>query len=126
MIRTSIWKNLTVTQTNDQHTITADVGTDLGGDASALNPHELLEASLGACTSITVMMYARKKAIPLEDVVTTVKILSENGDANAISRKVELKGNLDEATKARLLEIANKCPMHKFLSKKSEIKTELV
>ena len=126
MIRTSILNNLTVTQTNDQHTITADVSTKLGGDDTALNPHELLEASLGACTTITVMMYARRKALPLENVITTVKILSEDGEANVISRKVELKGNLDDATRARLLEIANKCPMHNFLVKKSDIKTELV
>lgn len=126
MIRTSIRNNLSVTQTNDQHTITADVGKDIGGDDTALNPHELLEASLGACTTITVMMYAKRKNYPVEDVITTVKVVSESGEINEITRDIELKGSLDEETKKRLMDIANKCPMHKFLTKKSSITTRIV
>lgn len=126
MIRTSIRQNYSVTQTNGQHSITADVGKDIGGDDSALNPHELLEASLGACTTITVMMYARRKNFALDDVITTVKVVSEKGDMNEVSREIELKGSLDDDAKARLLEIADKCPMHKFLSKRSNIITRLV
>ncbi len=125
MITTKILTNLSVTQTNGSHSITADVSQKLGGGGSALNPHELLEASLGACTTITVMMYAKRKQWPLTDVVTTVKILSENGEVNEISRKIELKGDLTDVHRERLLEIANKCPMHNFLQKKSHIETSL-
>jgi putative redox protein len=126
VIRTSIKANLSVTQTNGEHTITADVGKDVGGDDSALNPHELLEASLGSCTTITVMMYARRKQWPLKDVVTTVKVVSEKEEINEISREIQLVGDLDREQKERLVEIANKCPMHKFLSKKSAITTKAV
>lgn len=101
--------------------ITASFKKDFG-----MTPHELLEASLAACTTLTLKMYAGRKEWPLEDVVTTVKVLSENGETNEISRVIELKGNLDPDMRARLLDIAGKCPMHKFISKKSDIKTELV
>ncbi|MFL5783897.1 MAG: OsmC family protein [Bacteriovoracaceae bacterium] len=126
MIRTSIKTNLSVTQTNGEHTITADVGKDNCGDDSALSPHELLEASLGACTTITVLMYARRKQWRLKDVVTTVKVVSEKEEINEISREIQLIGDIDQEQKERLMEIANKCPMHKFLSKKSSITTKAV
>lgn len=126
MIKTQYLKNLSVTQTNGQHSITSDVSKETGGDDSGLNPHELLEASLGACTSITVMMYAKRKNVPLEDVITTVRIQSEKGEINEISRDIELKGDLTEEMKAKLMLIANKCPMHNFIEKKSTITTRLV
>ena len=126
MITTKIRTNLSVTQTNGEHTITADVGKDIGGDDTALNPHELLEASLGSCTTITVMMYARRKQWPLKDVVTTVKVVSEKAEINEISREIKFEGDLTQEQKERLLEIADKCPMHKFLSKTSSITTKAV
>lgn len=126
MITTKLLKNLSVTQTNGQHSITSDVSKETGGDDSGLNPHELLEASLGACTSITVMMYAKKKNVPLEDVVTTVKITSEKGEINEISRDIELRGDLSPELKEKLMSIANRCPMHNFIEKKSHITTRLV
>jgi putative redox protein len=126
MIRTQILKNLSVTQTNGEHTITTDVGKDIGGDDTGLNPHELLEASLGSCTTITVMMYAKRKNFPLSDVVTTVKVVSEKGGENEISREIEFKGELTDEQKKRLLEIADKCPMHNFLVKGSKINTKAI
>ncbi|MES2527318.1 MAG: OsmC family protein [Bdellovibrionota bacterium] len=126
MITTQIKNNLSVVQSNGQHSITADVPTALGGNDTGLTPHELLEASLGACTTITVMMYAKRKQWPLKDVVTTVKILSEKGEMNEISREIKLVGDLTEVHVEKLMEIANKCPMHNFLEKKSIITTKAV
>lgn len=126
MIKTQMKSNLSVTQTNDLHSITSDVSKENGGDGSALNPHELLEASLGACTSITVMMYAKRKNVPLLDVITTVKITSEKGEINEITRDIEFKGELTEELREKLLSIANRCPMHNFLQKKSTIATRSV
>ncbi len=126
MITTQIKNNLSVVQSNGQHSITADVSKQLGGDDTALNPHELLEASLGACTTITVMMYAKRKQWPVKDVITTVKIISEKGEINEISRDIKFIGDLTEVHVDKLLEIANKCPMHNFLEKKSVITTKAV
>ncbi len=126
MITTQIKNKLSVVQSNGQHSITSDVSTALGGDDSGLNPHELLEASLGACTTITVMMYAKRKQWPLRDVITTVKILSEKGEINEISRDIKFVGDLTEVHVSKLLEIANKCPLHNFLEKKSIITTKAV
>ncbi len=125
MITTNIKNNLSVNQTNGSHSITADVNQKLGGDDSGLSPHELLEASLGACTTITLMMFAKRKHWPVKDVITTVKILSEAGEVNEISRTIELKGDLTEVHRDKLLEIANKCPMHLFLEKKSKVVTSI-
>ena len=126
MITTQIKTNLSVVQSNGQHSITSDVATALGGNDSGLNPHELLEASLGACTTITVMMYARRKQWPVTDIVTTVKIVSEKGEMNEISREIKFIGDLTEVHISKLLEIADKCPMHNFLEKKSVITTKAV
>lgn len=125
MISAELKENLQVCLTNDKHSIMADTSVKNGGDGKALDPHELLEASLAACTSITVKMYANNKKWNLENIHTVVKIEKE-GEINEISRQIELVGNLDEEQKNRLLQIANKCPMHLFLSKVSEIKTSIL
>ena len=125
MIRVRNIGTLLVEAANDQHTIHSDVSIKLGGTDTALNPHELLEASLGSCTNMTVMMYARLKNIPLTDIRTTVEIVAE-GDENSILRKIELIGDLTEDERNRLIKIANKCPMHKFLTNKTIINTEAV
>ncbi len=117
--------NLSVQATNLKFTILSDVSTEQGGDDLGFNPHELLEASLGACTSITVMMYAKRRNLPLLDVSTKVTIISEDAE-NVILREISFVGDLDDEQKKKLLEIANKCPMHKFLLKKSQIETRAV
>lgn len=126
MITTQIKTNLSVVQSNGRNEITADVSTALGGNDSGLTPHELLEASLGACTTITVMMYSKRKQWPVTDVVTTVNIVSEKGEINEIYREISFKGKFTEVHVSKLLEIANKCPMHIFLGKKSVITTKVV
>lgn len=126
MITSKRRSNLSVSITSGKHTITADVSNALGGDDAGPGPHELLEASLGACTTITVMMFARRKQWPLKDVVTNVTISSEKGEVNEIQRDVELIGELSDEQRSKLLDIANKCPMHNFLQKKSIITTRIV
>ena len=96
--------------------INTDVTTDLGGDDTAPDPHKYLEVSLASCTAITVMMYAKRKGIPLEDIDVAIKITSE-GETNAISREIKFIGNLNAEQKESLMVIANKCPIHKFLSR---------
>lgn len=95
-------------------------GTDLGP-----TPHELLASSLGACTSITVRMYADKKGYPLDSVEVHVTIDKRSPENNQFTRVVILSGNLTEAERERLLSVANACPVHKLLSGKIEIETKL-
>ena len=125
MISVTKKQNLSVSITQNEHQIISDVAESLGGDDLGLNPHELLEAALGACTSITVRMYAQRKAWPLEDIKVKVHVVKE-GAENLIMREVELVGNLDQEQKQRLLEMANKCPIHKFLSTKTTIETKVI
>ena len=125
MIKVKNANKLSVEITSERHTINADTSVKNGGDDSGLSPHELLEASLGSCTNITLMMYAKLKNIPLTDIHTKVEILSE-GEENLISREIQLIGELDDSQRERLMKIANKCPMHNLLNHKSLIETKLV
>lgn len=125
MISAEMKENLKACLSNDKHFIMSDVDTKDGGEDSAFDPHEILEASLAACTSITVTMYARRKKWPLENIHTVVRITKE-GSENNIERKIDLIGNLDKEQKTRLLEIANKCPIHLFLEKATKVETSLI
>jgi len=91
------------------------------GDGQGPNPHDLLDAALGVCTAMTVMMVAQRKKWPLDDV--RVEITHEEDDANyKMLRKIELVGQqLTAEQRVYLLGIANKCPIHKALHKKFEI-----
>lgn len=97
------------------NTFFADEERSVGGDDTGPAPHEILLASLGACTSMTVKMYADRKGWPLERV--DVNVTGEKvDDAFQMTVAVTLHGPLDEAQKQRLLEIANKCPVHRTLT----------
>jgi len=104
--------------------VKSDVTTQLGGDNSAPDPHQYLEVALASCTAITMMMYAKRKAIPLEDVNVTINITAE-GEVNAISREIKLIGNLTQEQKDSLMVIADKCPIHKFISRGALITSSL-
>ncbi|MCW7479863.1 OsmC family protein [Leptospira kanakyensis] len=95
-------------------------GTDLGP-----MPTELLASSLGACTSITVRMYADKKEYPLDSVEVHVTIDKRSAEDHKFTRVVVLSGNLSTEQRERLLAVANACPVHKLLSGKIEIETNL-
>ena len=95
------------------------------GNGEGPNPHDLLDAALGVCTAMTVMMVAQRKQWPLEDV--RVEITHEEDDANyKMLRKIELVGALTEEQRTYLMGIANKCPIHKALHKKFEVESTLV
>lgn len=113
------------------NTITADEPLASGGDDAGFDPYSLLLAALGACTSMTLNLYARHKNWDLQKVRVTLsheKIHAadcadcETKDAkiDMIRRKVDLEGNLSDEQKKRLKEIARRCPVHQTLT--SEIK----
>ena len=106
--------------------IVADEPLDNGGQDKGFSPKELLAASLAACTSATIRMYADRKGWDVAEINTETE-LERDGETNKtlISRKIQLVGNLDEAQKARLLIVANSCPVHKILSSQIVIETQL-
>jgi len=97
------------------HTIVADEPKEDGGDDMGPTPHELLLSALGACTSMTIGVYAERKGWKLRGVSVTVSG-DHRADGYVIERDIVIDADLDDAQRARLLDIANKCPVHKTLS----------
>ena len=119
------------------HRLIADEPTSAGGGDTGPSPYELLSAALGACTAMTIRLYAEGKKLPLERVGVNLrheKIHAEDcsecetreGRVDRIERVIELVGPLDEAARAKLLEIANKCPVHRTLHSEVVIPTRLL
>src|SRR5690349_25018671 len=101
------------------HRWQADEPASVGGGDTAPNPMQLLCGALAACTTITVQMYAARKQWPLTGIEVTVTKNARGVPADGgteLDRQVRLSGNLDADQRARLLDIANKCPTHKLLS----------
>jgi putative redox protein len=112
-----------------EHRLLADEPVSVGGADAGPAPLEFVMAGLGACTSMTVRMYAERKGIPLTRISVSlshdrVKVASIPRDR--IVRKITLEGDLTVEQRARLLEIANKCPVHKALEQPLVIESALV
>lgn len=118
-----------VSITNGQHQLASDVAEQAGGGDVGPSPHELLLSSLGACTSITVAMYAQRKEMPLDAIDVDISIEQEQLGREPrlqIAREIHLRGALSDEQRTRLLEVANACPIHKVLSGEIIIASKLV
>lgn len=126
---------LTDITSGEGHHLVADEPLAYGGTNKGLSPYGMLSAGLGACTSMTIRMYARRKGWPLEQVSVDVnhdKVHAQDAETgigdkiDTWRRRISLKGKLDQDQRARLLEIADKCPVHRTLERSSKVITELV
>ncbi len=100
------------------HTFVCDEPASAGGSDKGPKPHDILLASLGACTCITIRMYASRKGWDLKEVTADLRMERsiENGiQTTHITESVSLTGNLDPEMRARLIEIGNRCPVQKTL-----------
>jgi putative redox protein len=107
------------------HSLVSDSPNAAGGDDLGPDPHELLDAALASCTALTLMLYARRKGWHLDGVGAEVSHEESDG-VYRMRRDIRLVGKLAPEERARLLEIANKCPVHRTLSARIEIASQLV
>lgn len=119
------------------HRLTGDEPVAFGGTNTGPSPYDLLLAALGSCTSMTVALYARSKKWPLESVTINLrhsKIHAEDcrdcetkeGKIDRIEREIHFEGKLDAEQQKKLLEIADKCPVHRTLKSEINIQTKAI
>ena len=114
---------------NGRHHLFADEPLSFGSADIGPSPFEYLCASLGSCTAITLRMYAGRKNWEIENISVTVthslRKTADDETKNVFSRVLNVTGNLESAARDRLVEIANKCPVHKMLEHGNIIETTL-
>jgi len=110
------------------HAFAVDAGIGDGGEGLGPNPHDLYDAALGACEALTVLLYAKRKGIPVENIEVAVERdqSEERTGTYRLDSKLKLSGNLTDAQRQELLSVAQKCPVSKLMtSVRTVIETSL-
>ncbi len=127
-ITATLTTGMAVRLTNGRHEWAADEPVEAGGTDTGPNPYELLLASLGACTCITISWYCGHKGLPLKSVTASYDFSRVHADdcedcdspdkgfIDKITSDVQISGDFDEAQKKRLTQVAERCPVHKTLA----------
>ena len=123
--------------TSGKHQFEVDEPSSLGGSDRAPTPYDYLLAALGSCTSMTVALYARGKKWPLQHVTVSLwhsrihardcaDCETKQGMLDRIDMQIELNGDLDQTQRAKLMEIAGKCPVHRTLNSEIDVRKRAV
>jgi putative redox protein len=135
-VEESLTGRYTQTVRSGRHTLTADEPVSVGGGDMGPGPYEFLLAALGACTSMTLRIYAENKKLPLTRVRVRLghrKIhaqdcadcVSREGKVDEITSEIILEGDLTEGQRQQLLDIAKRCPVHRTLTSEIKVRTHL-
>jgi putative redox protein len=111
-----------------QHALAVDEPAANGGEDLGVTAHELYDSALGTCKAMTVLWYAQRKQMPLDDIRVTVERDDTDERAGVYRLRVvlELTGALTDAQRAQLLAVAEKCPVHKLMTQaETQVRTEL-
>lgn len=111
-----------------QHTFAVDEGPANGGEDSGPTPHDLYDTALAACKALTVLWYANRKQLPVEDIEVTVERddADERNGTYRLLATLSVTGVLTEAQRQELLAVAGRCPVHKLMTQvTTEVRTEL-
>src|SRR6478736_3607094 len=111
-----------------QHAFVVDEPDANGGEDLGVTPHEVYDSALGSCKALTVLWYANRKQIPVEDIRVTVD-RDDSKEREGLYRlrvTLEITGDITEEQRSQLLAVAEKCPLHKLMTQaKTEVVTEL-
>lgn len=118
------------TITNGRHAWVSDVPKTLGSHDAAPDPHDLLDSALAACTVLTLELYLRRKDWRVDSLSCRVDRISEEKGADGkivytLKRTLSVEGHLSAEEQGRLIEIANKCPIHRLMEGQIHVHTEL-
>lgn len=111
-----------------EHTLVADVDAATGGEDAGPSPHDLYDSALGACKALTMLVYAKRKNIPVENIEVTIERdgSEESRGVYRLKALVAFTGDITDAQRDDLLRIAGKCPIHKLMTQvTTEIETVL-
>lgn len=119
-----------------RHVLNVDEPLALGGNDAGPGPYEYLLMGLGACTTMTLRMYAQRKDIPLSRVRVRLShrkvhisdcadCETRDGKVDEITREIELEGELDDQQRQRLMQIADRCPVHRTLTSEIKVRSSM-